>query len=518
MKAQILMMLLVLPLAAKLQAGTILVPEDYSTIQAGLNAAQNGDTVLASQGTYFENLIWPQTTGIKLLNAGDVNSTIIDGGGLGSVIEVSTEVDTTTVISGFTIQGGLATDNIGGSSDTGCGGGIFLFGSASPTISGNYIQNCTALGWGGGIGIAGNGSPVITGNTISDCEAYLNGVHKSGGGGIAQLLEVSSLRITDNTIEACSVKCDYLRTQALGGGVYIAKADNVLISNNTFFHNGFDDNSGDYDCGGAVLIDSGSVTIQGNTFVENNSYYGAGLMLGYFGYVEATVSQCLFAGHTGPSSGGAFCSCINFGAGESTISNCTITGNDLTGIDVWGYHSITIDSTTIAENLYDGIRRYSPGSSIEAHYCSIYDNDGYGVTNFHTGDIDATYCWWGDASGPGGSGTGTGDEVSDYVLYDPWLTQTGIENSSGNCLLELCVTPNPLASNGVVSFNIPEAGVVTLQIFDLSGRIVQKINPGILGTGNHLLDLDASDWTSGVFLIRLNAGNSSVVRMCVAVP
>ena len=36
MKAQILIMLLVLLPAVKLQAGTILVPEDYSTIQAGI--------------------------------------------------------------------------------------------------------------------------------------------------------------------------------------------------------------------------------------------------------------------------------------------------------------------------------------------------------------------------------------------------------------------------------------------------------------------------------------------------
>ncbi len=37
-------------------------------------------------------------------------------------------------------------------------------------------------------------------------------------------------------------------------------------------------------------------------------------------------------------------------------------------------------------------------------------------------DVNARYNWWGDASGPSGMGPGTGDSVSDRVLYDPWLT------------------------------------------------------------------------------------------------
>ena len=40
-----------------LSATIINVPSDYSTIQEGINASVDGDTVLVAQGNYIENLI-----------------------------------------------------------------------------------------------------------------------------------------------------------------------------------------------------------------------------------------------------------------------------------------------------------------------------------------------------------------------------------------------------------------------------------------------------------------------------
>ena len=44
-------------LISVLFATTINIPSDYTTIQAGINASVDGDTVLVAQGTYSENLI-----------------------------------------------------------------------------------------------------------------------------------------------------------------------------------------------------------------------------------------------------------------------------------------------------------------------------------------------------------------------------------------------------------------------------------------------------------------------------
>ena len=117
---------ILLSLIINVSATQLKVPSAYSTIQAGLNAASSGDTVLVAVGTYTENIIWPNVNGIKLISAGDSSNTIIDGNQAGSVITISyNQIDSTTVISGFTITGGGSTNR---------GGGIALRGSPKITI------------------------------------------------------------------------------------------------------------------------------------------------------------------------------------------------------------------------------------------------------------------------------------------------------------------------------------------------------------------------------------------------
>ncbi|MFH1864811.1 MAG: hypothetical protein ABIK85_02910 [Candidatus Eisenbacteria bacterium] len=89
-------------------SAVIHVPADVTTIESALLAAAPYDTVIVAPGTYFVNLEWPATPGIKLLSEAGPHATILDGRDDVQVIGIYTGVDTTTVVRGFTIQNGHA--------------------------------------------------------------------------------------------------------------------------------------------------------------------------------------------------------------------------------------------------------------------------------------------------------------------------------------------------------------------------------------------------------------------------
>jgi len=142
---------------------------EYPTIQAAIDAALAGETIVVCPGIYYENIEFDgkdiTLQSIDPLDPDILSDTIIDGEGNGSVIRFAGG-DTST-IKGFTIQNG----------DAIYGGGIDI-GSSSPTIENNIITNNTATGLGGGIRVV-QSSPTISNNQIIDniADAYGAGIY-----------------------------------------------------------------------------------------------------------------------------------------------------------------------------------------------------------------------------------------------------------------------------------------------------------------------------------------------------
>jgi parallel beta-helix repeat protein len=92
-------------------SGTIRVPEDQPTIQAGIDAARNGDTVLIAPGIYAENLVISKksvTLASHYITTSDeqfITDTVIDGNKQ-SVIQVTKSAGPDIKIIGLTIQNG----------------------------------------------------------------------------------------------------------------------------------------------------------------------------------------------------------------------------------------------------------------------------------------------------------------------------------------------------------------------------------------------------------------------------
>ena len=67
--------------------------------------------------------------------------------------------------------------------------------------------------------------------------------------------------------------------------------------------------------------------------------------------------------------------------------------------------------------------------------------------------------------------------------------------------------PNPFNPTTNISFNLPEAGTVRLEVFDIQGRRVSMLADRRFGAGNHVVTFDARNLSSGVYIYKLRAGN-----------
>ena len=141
-----------LAIAAAVEAQIIHVPGDYPTIQQGIDAATNGDTVLVSDGTYYEQINFlgkkPLMVASEFLTDGDTNhiaSTIIDGSQLtnldsASVVYFVSGEDTTSILCGFTVRNGKGTYTTDNNNDR-QGGGIWISNAGAKIIHNRITHN-----------------------------------------------------------------------------------------------------------------------------------------------------------------------------------------------------------------------------------------------------------------------------------------------------------------------------------------------------------------------------------------
>jgi len=76
----------------------------------------------------------------------------------------------------------------------------------------------------------------------------------------------------------------------------------------------------------------------------------------------------------------------------------------------------------------------------------------------------------------------------------------------------ISVHPNPFNPSTTISFDLPEAGQVSLKVYDVMGREVAKLFEGYKIAGTHEVIFDAKDLVSGMYFIRLEAGKSAGVK------
>jgi len=440
-----------------------------NTIQAGLDSCADNDIVLVGPGTYYENIVWPNTQGIHLVSELGSDLTIIDGDSTNRVIEISTWVDTTSVIRGFTIRNGLdtlgagiycgaysspiithnnITNNIAGVVDPltggGVGAGIYCDSGSAPAIISNNITNNIARGVearGGGI-VCSYSTPTIANNIITNNKAQAWFCATGGGISCVHSSPVISGNTITYNIAAAGGEC-------YGSGIYCSHSSPLITGN------GFSDNGICCGSSSSPVIDSCTLENSGLSLLNNSSPF---------------ISNCTITNH------GVYC---QFDC-SPTIENCVITTNgNEPGI------SCTYGCNAVIQHC--DIFECDPGilclwdNNVTVHYCNIYNNLGYGICREQSSIIiNAINNWWGDATGPyhpTANPGGLGDAVSDYVDFDPWLTGPGVAEQP---IVKPVETRQTLAATIFRGpLQLPEGKKCI--VIDITGRVVEpdKIQPGI---------------------------------------
>lgn len=236
------LLLILLSLQSQLFSRTIYIPQDYQTIQEGIEVALNGDTVLVLMGEYPENLTIIEKS-ITLISECGAESTIIQGQN-GTGLEC---IATSSLISGFTF--------------TGCWYGMMIetWPDDSLLILNNIFINNSA---GIGIGSYDGHGPTIIGNWFEENKP--NGAIKNYD---------TSTNILNNVF--------FNNSAETGGAIFMVSAvfpSHPVIVNNTIFKNAATVNAGGifvgWECHAIIL---------NNIIIDNEN---GGIIVGSEGFPE----------------------------------------------------------------------------------------------------------------------------------------------------------------------------------------------------------------------------------------
>jgi serine protease len=236
-------------------ATTLTVPGQFATIQAAIDAAVDGDTILVSPGTYVENIAFG-TKDVTVASTDGASVTVIDGGALTNVVVMNAEPGESPTLRGFTVRNGL-----GNSAD---GGGVSTTGGPA-VIEDNVITGNGTCGAGGGVA-AEFSQAVIRRNLIE--ANFQSGCSGGPGGGGVFIGGAGSVSLLDNTISG-NVH------GAFGGGVSLFAAGTPTIARNVI-----SGNSGSLQGGGMWIVNRSDAQIESNVIVGNVSDSGAGVYWG----------------------------------------------------------------------------------------------------------------------------------------------------------------------------------------------------------------------------------------------
>ncbi|MBU1320068.1 MAG: hypothetical protein KKH67_12845 [candidate division Zixibacteria bacterium] len=330
--------------------GTIInVPGDSATIQAGINGAAPGDTVLVAEGHYYERLnflgkdIFLTSEYMNTGSTISIQNTIIDGaeskGDTMCVIMFCAGETSNAVVQGFTIQNGQGWKN---AYNRWLGGGIMCIG-ASPTITHNIVKQNSAVHNGGGICGTDSSNARIMYNLFTE--------DSSGAGGAMMFAESAPIISYNEIIGNFADTAGYPSVMTMGGGILLYKCSSVIT------HNTIKENTASI--GGGICCYVLATDLISYNEISLNSAVGDSALGGgisCFHTYSGTIRENIISDNTADGGGGIHVYLSNAVPGEDVgIINNIITGNTAIGSTVHrGGGGVMMEYTYDDAGLFSG--------------------------------------------------------------------------------------------------------------------------------------------------------------------
>ncbi len=529
---KIFVIALILACVGAAGATIINVPDDYPTIQSGINASVDGDTVLLGIGSYAEHINFNGkeillTSGYLFSGEDDdrILTALCDSTIEESLVKFDSGESSNSIIYGLTLAHGRAMY-----------GGAICCRNSSPTIAECDIAFNESMGFGGAIFIE-NGSPVIRNN-------YILYNHAIDCGGAMYLLN-SDAEIRDNKIS--------LNTADENGGALYLWYSNPAVENNLFPANEAGDRGGmaylwfsdplimnntvQYNLaqryGGAMYIYASAPLIYRNNFEENSSIERGGAIFAW--YSDPIIKNNVIAGNSSALCGGVY---IGNNSNAEVINNTIVLNTAERG---GGFYSWGCDP--VLENNIFWYNRAEIGAQIEqgtdtnpiVRFCNVeggYEGEGnidseplFRDTLSYDFHLMDTYCDDPydspciDAGNPDiaddtlDCNWGLGTIASDIGAFGGGNINVGIEDNDPQTILParmdiICNYPNPFNGSTVICFQLSQPGDIELSIYDILGRKVECVREEHEAAGTYTITWLADGKPSGIYYARLKTSKS----------
>ncbi len=375
------------------------------------------------------------------------------------------------------------------------GGGIYCDHVWSPSFISNVIAENTAISFGGGICLSDYNefsNPWIRNNTITANFAHIN------GGAFACLTDHASSTLLHTISWENNPQEVYLEGSANISATYSDVQDTLWpglgnISDDPLFINPA---LNDYRLQwGSPCIDTGDPDPM------YNDPDGTRADMGAFYFDQSVPVRILLSPHEIPylipEEGGTMDYTIR-GDNIEDVSQAITVWCDVTLPDssvygpVLGPVTLTIESGQTVERIRtQTVPASAPMGVYHYNAYAVVDQDTskdsfmFGKLGTVIGGIDG----WGNAGDPLitiGGGSTPALQATEFALLGTY--------------------PNPFNPSTTISFALPEAGKVTLSVYDVTGRLVTTLVDGHRNAGVHEVTFDASQLASGIYIYRLEAG------------